>query len=92
MTEIRNKTHKPLRVPLPQGKILHLNPNQTGQISHHAVDHEPLKKLVEAGDLEILGEGGKAAEGSAEAGEGGHAAPHGHPQQTVVHPKGNRGG
>ena len=53
MKTITNKTTKPLRVPLPLGKILHLGPKKTGQVSFHDVDHPPLKKLVEAGEIEI---------------------------------------
>ena len=57
MKEIRNKTHEPLRVPLPQGKTLHLGPLQTGEIGANAVDHPPFQKLVEDGKIELLGEG-----------------------------------
>jgi hypothetical protein len=57
MQEIRNATHEPLRVPLPQGKVLHLGPLQTGEISDHTLDHPPFKKMVEEGKVEILGEG-----------------------------------
>ena len=54
---ISNKTHRPLSVPLPRGKTLHLGPGKTGQIASEAAEHPPLKKLVEAGEIEILGEG-----------------------------------
>jgi hypothetical protein len=54
---ISNKTHRPLSVPLPRGKTLHLGPGRTGQIASEAAEHPPLKKLVEAGEIEILGEG-----------------------------------
>lgn len=54
MKSIRNKTHAPLRVPLPRGKVLHLGPNQTGHINHHAADHPPLLKLVEAEKIELF--------------------------------------
>ena len=54
---ISNKTRRPLSVPLPRGKTLHLGPGKTGQIASEAAEHPPLKKLVEAGDIEILGEG-----------------------------------
>jgi len=46
---ITNKTHQPLRVPLPRGKVLHLGPNATGEVSHKQLDHPPFKALVEAG-------------------------------------------
>jgi hypothetical protein len=57
MKTIRNKTHKPLRVPLPRGKTLHLGPKQEGQIADGTAEHPPFKKLLEAGEIEILGEG-----------------------------------
>ena len=61
MKTIVNKTHDPLRVPLPQGKTLHLGPKKTGQISVHDVDHPPLVKLVEAGKVEIQDQPGNEA-------------------------------
>ena len=51
--ELRNKTRRPIRVPLPGGKRLHIGPGGTGQISPKATTHPPLKKLLDAGDLEI---------------------------------------
>ena len=57
MKEIRNKTGKPLRVPLPQGKTLHLGPRQVGEITAQTVDHPPFQEMVDAGQIEILGEG-----------------------------------
>lgn len=57
MRVIRNKTVRPMKVPLPQGKVLHLGPRAEGQIAVHHVDHQPLQQLVTAGDIEILGEG-----------------------------------
>lgn len=57
MKDIRNATTQPLRVPLPQGKVLHLNPRGTGQVPAGALEHPPFQKLVEAGEVEVLGEG-----------------------------------
>ncbi len=57
MKEIRNATHEPLRVPLPQGKVLHLGPRHTGQVPVSALDHPPFKQMVEAGRVEIVGDG-----------------------------------
>lgn len=57
MKTIRNTTHQPLRVPLPQGKVLHLGPMKEGEIGAGAEDHPPFKELVEAGKIEVLGEG-----------------------------------
>jgi hypothetical protein len=50
---IRNTTTGALKVPLPHGKALHLGPHQSGQISHHDIDHPPLKKLLDEGKIEI---------------------------------------
>lgn len=50
---IKNLTKRPIAVPLPGGKKLHLNPLATGQISPHDKDHPPLRKLVDGGELEL---------------------------------------
>ena len=61
MKSVVNKTHGALTVPLPLGKKLHLGPNGTGQISPHDVDHPPLKKMLEAEQIEIVDEAGNEA-------------------------------
>jgi len=58
---IKNKTKKPLSVPLPQGKRLFLGPGKSGQITPKAVDHPPLKAMLESGDLELDSGGGSFA-------------------------------
>lgn len=63
MTAISNKTQRPVSVPLPGGKTLHLGPGKTGQISAKAVEDPQLKKLVDAGEIEIVGEDPRAAVG-----------------------------
>ncbi len=50
---ITNKTKKPIKIPLPDGKRLFLGPGRTGQINTKAAEHQPLLALVEAGDLEL---------------------------------------
>ena len=55
MAIITNKTTKALSVPLPGGKKLFLGPLKSGEISPKAVDHPPVQKLVEAGEVEISG-------------------------------------
>ena len=55
--EISNKTQRPLRIPLPGGKKLHLGPGKTGQITAKAAEHAPLKALIDAGEIEIVGGG-----------------------------------
>jgi len=69
MKTIKNKTTKPLRVPLPRGKTLHLGPTKSGQIATEAAEHAGLKKLVEAGDAP--GAGGAAGGGASGGGRHG---------------------
>ena len=89
MRTIVNKTHRPLKIHLPQGKVLHLGPHKEGQIAPHALDSAGVKKLIEAGDIELLG--GDVHSDSV-AREGGHAATdtHGHHPNTAVHRRGDR--
>ena len=89
MKTIRNKTRRPLRVPLPGGKVLHLGPAKDGQIADGAVQHAGLQKLVKAGDLEVLG-GGERAEGSAESNPAVPEATHGRAKSPLGHRQGNR--
>jgi len=56
MSGVSNKTQKPLSVPLPGGKTLHLGPGKTAQISAKAAADLRLKKLVDAGEIEIVDE------------------------------------
>jgi hypothetical protein len=65
MPAVSNKTAKPLSVPLPGGRTLHLGPGKTGQISVKAADHAPLKKLIEGGELEVVDDTAQHAAGPA---------------------------
>jgi hypothetical protein len=78
MAAITNKTAKPLSVPLPRGKRLHLGPRKSAQISSHDLEHPALKKLVEAGEIEI-----DARDSASTGGDG--AGPHGR-GPTTGHP------
>ncbi|MGK0155139.1 MAG: hypothetical protein ACI9SE_002099 [Neolewinella sp.] len=51
--EITNKTRRPIKVPLPEGKKLFLGPSKSGQVHPKAANHPPVKELLEAGDLEL---------------------------------------
>ncbi len=55
---ISNKTRQALTVPLLRGKTLRLGPGKTGQIDAKAAALPALKKLIAAGDIEIL-DGGR---------------------------------
>ncbi len=61
MKTVVNKTQGALRVSLPKGKKMHLGPRQTGQISVHDLDHPPLRKMLEAEQIEIVDEAGNEA-------------------------------
>jgi hypothetical protein len=56
MKTVANKTQKPLSVPLPRGKTLHLGPGKTGHISSEAAEHQQLRNLVDAGEIEVFDE------------------------------------
>ena len=56
MPAVSNKTQKPLSIPLPGGKTLHLGPGKSGQISAKAVADPRFKKLVDAGEIEVVDE------------------------------------
>jgi hypothetical protein len=89
MKTVRNKTHRPLRVHLSRGKTLHLGPLKEGQISVHDVEIGGVQRLVEGGELEILGEGAPGPEAAAPAAAG-QADTHGHHQETSVPKRGDR--
>jgi len=89
MKEIVNKTTRPVRVPLPGGKFLHLSPAKTGQVSDQATQLPSFRKLLDDGTIELVGDGSRSVDGSQGSGPH-HSSTHGHPPTTVVHPKGNR--
>lgn len=63
--DIVNKTPRPLKVPLPRGQVLRLGPKMVGQISAKAAEFEAVKKLLEEGVIEIVGDGGTKNTGRA---------------------------
>ena len=64
MKEIRNKTAKPVRVPLKLGKTLFLGPSQTAQVADNATESAGFQKLIADGQIELVGDGGKVATGN----------------------------
>ena len=54
---IINKTHQAISVPLHGGKKLHLGPGKAGQINPKEAEKPSLKKLIEAGEIEIIDDG-----------------------------------
>jgi hypothetical protein len=89
MKTISNKTHKPISVSLPRGKKLHLGPGKTGQIADNASDHPALKKLIDAGEIEVIAEGAEAAE-AASGGTTGRGWMPGHGSSNVSRRSGDR--
>jgi len=68
MKTVRNNTMKPLAVPLPGGKTLHLGPGKTGEIATQAAEHPPLVRLVEAKELEVFDGRQASGPGAAQGG------------------------
>lgn len=89
MKTVRNTTHRPLRVRLSRGKTLHLGPLKEGQINAHDVDAAGVQRLVEAGELEIVGDG-LTAGGTGGRAPTGHTDTHGHHPATSVSKRGDR--
>jgi hypothetical protein len=89
VTTVSNKTHRPLSVPLPRGKTLHLGPGKSGQISSQAIEHPPLKKLVGAGEIEILSDDSRPADGATGT-QKRRGSSHGHPSGGVRRRSGDR--
>ncbi|MFT5049813.1 MAG: hypothetical protein ACI8QZ_001206 [Chlamydiales bacterium] len=76
MNTVINKTKKPLKVPLPGGKLLRLGPGKTGQVSPKALEHPGFQKMVDAGEIEVEASSGAnySAGGGADGGGGGGRA------------------
>ncbi|SVC78476.1 uncharacterized protein METZ01_LOCUS331330, partial [marine metagenome] len=49
MKTIVNKTGRPLKIRLSQGRILRLSPRKEGQIATHDAERESVRTMVEAG-------------------------------------------
>lgn len=88
MTTVNNKTRGPLRVPLPGGKILHLGPGKSGQISSKDAEHPGIKKLVDAASIELVDDDAHQAEGG--GGGTGHASTRGHTRGSGSRRSGDR--
>ena len=89
MKTIRNKSRRPIRVPLPGNKVLYLGPAKSGQIADQHADTPGIRRLLKQGEIEIVGEAAHA-EGGGGSEASARAATHGHKPPTVVLPKGNR--
>lgn len=90
MKTILNKTTRPMRVPLPRGKVLHLSPRKSGEIADKAVEHPPLARLVEAGDLEVVGDGNHGDARKASSSGAPNASNQDHHSAVNTHRRGDR--
>ena len=90
MKTVRNLTRLPVRVPLPGSKTLHLGPGKTGRIADAAVEAPGVQRLIRAKTIELVGSDDVEPGGGGGSAEGPHESTHGHPQPTVVTPRGNR--
>lgn len=61
MKEIRNKTSRPVRVPLKLGKTLFLGPAQVAQVADNATELAGFQKLIADGLIELVGDGERVA-------------------------------
>jgi hypothetical protein len=88
MKTIVNKSKAPIKITLPGNKVLHLGPSKSGQVANEAIERPALRKLIESGAIEVVGEG---AHPSGEREEGHvHEGTHGHAPRKVVLPRGDR--
>ena len=68
MKTIVNKTRRPLRIKLSQGRVLHLGPAKEGRVGDIDAERATVTKLSEAGDIKIsddAGLGGSRGTGAA---------------------------
>ena len=89
MSAIENKTKKPLSVPLPGGKTLHLGPGKTAQIPAKAASSARIQALVDAGEIEIV-DTGPSRGGNSGGGKGANAPSQGHSSGGAIRRSGDR--
>ena len=73
---------------MPRGKTLHLGPAGRGQVHADALQRPAFKKLIEAEEIEVLGEGPSVAGNKTSPRM--HRATHGHAPTKIVSRKGDR--
>ena len=89
MKSIINKARRPLKINLSRGRVLHLGPGKEGQIATQDADRESFKKLVEAGDIEVVGEGSGPVTSSGNVASG-HPDARGHHPSMSIKKRGDR--
>lgn len=84
MKTIVNQTRRPLKIHLARGRILHLGPGKKGQIATRDAERESVKKLIEAGDVAVVGEGSGPITPHGDVASGPPDARGHHPSVSVV--------
>jgi hypothetical protein len=80
MKTIANKTRRPLKIKLSQGRVLRLGPFKDGQIATPDADRESIRRMVEAGEIEIIDDASPGA-GRGIQGQAGMTQSQGHRRQ-----------
>ena len=89
MKTIINKTRRPLKIKLSQGRVLRLGPSKEGQIATHDAERESVQRIIEAGEVEIFDDLSSGT-GSAGKGKGGPAKSQGFHRQFSGSMRGDR--
>lgn len=89
MTIVRNRTVRPIRVPLPGGHVLHLGPGKSAEVTDRAIEGPTVRRLLEDGTLALDAEPGPPHAREATL-TGAHVATHGHAPRTAGLVKGDR--
>jgi hypothetical protein len=89
MKTILNKTNGPLKIRLSRGKTLRIGPGKEGQIATLDGERESVKKLIEAGNIEVVSEGTQVGAGS-KGDTGGHPNSRGHHPSMSGRSRGDR--
>ena len=84
MKTIVNKTRRPLKIKLAQGRVLRLGQAKEGQIATHDAERESVQKMIKAGEVDVFDDvsrsGLRARSGSAGRSGGGRGSQGGAPR------------
>ncbi len=72
MKTIVNKTRRPLKIKLAQGRVLRLGPAKEGQIATHDAERESVQKMIEAGEVEVFDDVSRSGLRARSGPSGGH--------------------
>ena len=89
MKTIINKTRRPLKIKLSQGRVLRLGPAKEGQITTHDAERESVQRIIQAGEVEVFDDSSSGA-GSAGKGKSGTAQSQGFHRQFSGSKRGDR--